>query len=652
MRLVSARVTNYKSIDDSTKVEMDNVTCLVGKNEAGKTAFLKALQKLSTVDDEDGTFDPLVEYPKKSYSRYKRLHDATPAEVVQVEFELSDGEIARIESSFGEGVLKSRTVQATKNYKNQRSLILQVDESAVVDHFTGSAGLPDDLKKQVGAATTVDELVSLLEAVEDAPPSATTLLEVVTNRFGASTVSHQIINDYLVKLVPRFVYFDDYSIMGGRISIQDLRQRRDNGNLKEADRTFLALLSLVGASLDDFENEQNYTRLKAELEAASNRISDEVFAFWSQNKELEVNFDIFPANPADLPPLNSGTILSVWIRNTHHRVSVPFDERSRGFVWFFSFLVYFSQLEDRGTDLLLLLDEPGLSLHAKAQGDFLRFIDERLAPKHQVIYTTHSPFMINPYQLQRARTVQDLDSRGTIISRDVLSSDRDTVYPLQAAMGYEMAQTLFIGPHNLLVEGPSDLIYLQVLSSAATSRGKVGLDPRWVVIPVGGAAKLSTFVTLYGGNKLDIAVLMDTSPKEQQTVQNLIANSLLKGSNLVQVNEITNTSSADIEDIFDANFYLKLVNGAYKGVLPKAITQKALPASNSPIVKRVEVYLRNEGHDGIGFDHYTPATYLLREQGTLLQDLDDATVDRAVQLFERLNALLPSASGQAPARPT
>ena len=93
-------------------------------------------------------------------------------------------------------------------------------------------------------------------------------------------------------------------------------------------------------------------------------------------------------------------------------MTVPFDDRSKGFVWFFSFLAYFSQIERGDRDLVLLLDEPGLSLHAKAQGDFLRLIENRLAPKHQVVYTTHSPFMIDARKLDRIRTVEDVDGKG------------------------------------------------------------------------------------------------------------------------------------------------------------------------------------------------------------------------------------------------
>jgi predicted ATP-dependent endonuclease of OLD family len=121
----------------------------------------------------------------------------------------------------------------------------------------------------------------------------------------------------------------------------------------------------------------------------------------------------------------------------------------------------------------------------------LRFIDERLAPRHQVTYTTHSPFMIQADRLDRVRTVQDVDHEATKISTEVFRTDSGTVFPLQAAIGYDLAQTLFVGPHNLLAEGPSDLLYLQLLNEALAARGMGRLDERWVKVPVGGADKLT-----------------------------------------------------------------------------------------------------------------------------------------------------------------
>ena len=126
-----------------------------------------------------------------------------------------------------------------------------------------------------------------------------------------------------------------------------------------------------------------------------------------------------------------------------------------------------------------------------AQKDFLRFMDERLSPRCQVLYSTHSPFMIDLDKLHRIRLVQDMDGVGTVISDDAVNNDRETVFPLQMALGYQMAQTLFLAPHCLMVNSPSDLIYLQVLGDMVTEEYGARIDPRWVIIPVGSTDNLS-----------------------------------------------------------------------------------------------------------------------------------------------------------------
>ena len=100
---------------------------------------------------------------------------------------------------------------------------------------------------------------------------------------------------------------------------------------------------------------------------------------------------------------------------------------------------------EHGDNLVVLLDEPGLSLHGKAQYDLLRFMREELMPKYQVLYTTHSPFMIEANNLLSCRTVEDVVTKddevlGTKVGSDILSTDSDTLFPLQAALGYDITQ--------------------------------------------------------------------------------------------------------------------------------------------------------------------------------------------------------------------
>ena len=131
MKLTRARVRNYKSIDDSSWVNIEDITALVGKNESGKTAFLQALRKINSISGDSDGFN-IHDYPRKGYIKYKKVHDANPSIVAQAEFELSGDEINSIEKDFGIGVLKSNLVIVGVDYKNQRHWDIDIAESSAV----------------------------------------------------------------------------------------------------------------------------------------------------------------------------------------------------------------------------------------------------------------------------------------------------------------------------------------------------------------------------------------------------------------------------------------------------------------------------------------------------------------------------------------
>ena len=640
MKLVRARVTDFKSIDDSGWVDIDAVTSMVGKNESGKTAFLGALKRLNPVDG-DQHFE-LKDFPRKGYVRYRRRHQENPATAVAAVMTLSREEREELAAQIGYGVIISKEITVSKNYKNELTWEFDMDEGAMVQHLLNSADLPPEIANHAGSAGTIMELLRTLEALDVKPVAVGRLITGIYEQFSDRSAK-DVVEEALYALMPKFVYFDEYSTMRGRISIQDMLRRVEAGeDLDESDRTFMSLLSLVGADLEDLQNQTNYEYMKAELESASISISDEMFEYWAQNKQLRVEFDLSPADPNDLPPLNEGTILHVRIWNNRHRVSVPFDDRSKGFVWFFSFLTYFSSIEEQEEcDLVLLLDEPGLNLHALAQHDFLRFIDERLAPKHQVVYTTHSPFMINLNHLDRIRTVQDVDDKGTVISSDALSNDQDTVFPLQVALGHNLAHTLFLAPHCLMVNSAADLIYLQILGEICASKGYQRLDPRWVVIPVGNADNLPMFVSLLGENYVSVAVLMDVTPKNKQKMAMINKNSIIQRNNPVKWVEVQKIRTADIEDFFEPAFYLKLVNESYATELLEPVSMKAISAKDPRIVQRLERHFKTEGIAGGHFDSYKPAAWLLENHAQLRHEIGDEAIERAVSMFQRVNSLLP-----------
>lgn len=635
MKLIRANIQRYRSISEPTEFDVESdVTALVGKNESGKTAVLQSLYKSNPVDRAN--FDPDLDYPShKSFE----LRKNDQIRVTELTYELDDDDITAIEAVLCPEVLDDKRIVVTTGFRfNKTTWSISVNKERVLNSLRDGLDLPAADKTKVKKASTINNLIEILQSLESKTPTATATLEKVESWRSNDPVLAAI--DVLCRRRPKFVYFGDYDVMPGKVSIPRLISHRDNDALERGEEALLALLSMAGVDPQEFISSDNHERLIRQMENASNAISDEVFEYWSQNKELQVELHtIATVEPNAEPPLNEAPLLQIRVKNQRHRVTVPFDERSRGFVWFFSFLAYFSKLEEESTQpLILLLDEPGLSLHATAQHDLLRFINERLAPHHQVIFTTHSPFMIDPRNFERVRTVVDAPETGTTVSTDILKTDTESAFPLHAALGVELTQTLFVGPNVLLVEGPSDVIYLQYLSEELIKAGKPGLDDRWVLVPGGGISKLAAFLTLFGANQMKVCVLADSSAQNNKTIGRLRESGRLYDAGIVQVGNASGVEEADIEDLLPAKLYVDLVNDAYHGELAgKPLMLDKLP-DGPRIVKRVEEAFAardvNKGH----LNHYAPAGALLRMKDVI--EMSKEQLSAAEALIQKINALL------------
>jgi len=652
MRLVRAHVTEFKSVLDSQQFETTDITCLVGKNEAGKTALLEALYMLNPIIPSAGTFDVTEHYPRLAVSDYQDEVEAgarEPATVVRAVFELESEDIEAVEAIFGSGSLgKNPSVTLQKGYSNQRTFSgLKVNEATARDYLVDAAELPTGVASELKDQGTVDEMVAVLKEAEQT--AAVQKLSPLLEKIAEHDFAYVIYNDLLQERVPKFLYFAEYYQMEGQANIDALKQRVANNQLADSDHPLLGLIELARLDLEQLSNPQKTEALLARLEAAENQLTAKVLKYWSQNRHLRMRFDIRPGQPGDPEGMRSGMNILGRVVDTRHSVSTPLGTRSRGFVWFFSFLAWYSQLKKRSGPMVLLLDEPGLSLHATAQGDLLRYFETELQPHHQVLYTTHSPFMVDPTRFDRIRIVQDLsieedaadlteDQLGTKVTQEVLEATRDTLFPLQGALGYEIHQTLFVGPNNLVVEGVSDLLYLHTVSGILQARGEEGLDPEWTITPVGGSDKVPTFVALLGGQtNLNVAVLIDFQKKDRQSIENLYRRKLLEQRQVLTYADFVTQSEADVEDLFNPGFYLKLLNAEYGS----SLTVSDLPKGPPRLLVRVEQYLTQHPlPGGAKFNHYRPARHFAENVKAMEGELTEPQLDRFRAIFTALNALL------------
>ena len=651
MKLTRLRITNFQSIWDSSEFDVSDITCLVGKNEAGKTALLKALYRLNPIRESDKDFCESIDYPRRGLVDYQYgVANGTReiAQVVQATFTLDVNCLELIKNKYGEGCLQNGevTVALNKGYSNELTYSeLNVDQESALNYLATKANLLDCLREKIGTRLTVSNVTEVLKDVEQTE-SSQQLLQYLT-AMPDGDIEKDIYEKIVVPNIPKFLYFDEYYQMKGQDNLNALKDRFDRGSLEKSDEPLIGLIELAGLNLEQLTTTAQTEILIARLEAAENQLTDKVLNYWSQNHHLRMKFDIRPGQPEDPPGMTEGTNVLGRVEDTNHKVSTPLSTRSRGFVWFFSFLAWYSQVRKKDKNVILLLDEPGLSLHAKAQADLIRYFEEELQPYHQLIYTTHSPFMVDSTHFDRVRIVQDLSIekesddclnvgyQGTTVTKDVLDATSDSLFPLQAALGYEIHQTLFVGPNCLIVEGASDLLYLQAMSALLEKQGREGLDVKWTITPVGGAGKVPAFVALIGAQThLNVAVLIDFHKSDRQQFENLYKEKLLKKRKVRNYAEFTQCDEADVEDLFSSDFYLRLVNSEYG----TTIQTNDLLVEHPCILYRLNDYLdKNPLPKNMCFNHYRPARYFHENISSLANHLGDEEKNRFEEIFREMN---------------
>ena len=630
-RLVSVQVSHYKNVI-ATSIQVDErVTCLVGKNESGKTSFLEALYKVNPAKpNKTAIIDAQKQYPAWLEKRHRRqAKDIEDAYFAKATFYLLPEQVKAVSENFGAGVLTSSTFTVGVKYSGERQWDFGTNEAAAVRHLLETNSWSAATAKL--AQSTFAELIAALQ--EDSavdPELAATIIKHVHDRFGEDLNHRELIWEYLNSITPKFLYFSEFSQLPGTVDVNHIFSAAPE-KLTDGEHTARSLLTMAGAA-DEYLKNPDYETRKRELENISNDISREILSYWSTNTTLRMLVDITQTTQPNSQGGQTAVVKEIKFRiwDDSHQLSLALEGRSSGFRWFFSFLAAFSEYEYSKDPIVILLDEPALGLHARAQKDFLRFIDERLAPRCQVVFTTHSPFMVQPDHLERVRLVEDKGQEiGSVISADIISTNRDTLFPLQGALGYDLVQHLLIGPHNLLVEGPSDHTFLILMSDWLKEQGRVGLDDRFSIVVAGGLDCIPTFVALLG-NHLDLTILIDSASVGHQRLESLQKQGLLQKNRIVTIGEVIGRKQADTEDVFTEADYLNLYNGAFG----KQLTLNAKDSTDRIVARICRV-------EGISeYNHRKPSNFFLRNRDGLLENLASPTCERFEKLFIALNATL------------
>jgi predicted ATP-dependent endonuclease of OLD family len=613
MKLKTFRITNFKTIEDSGVITCHDVTAFVGKNEAGKTSLLRALSKLKPTDGVG--YDGLREFPRKRFTdEFKKadwpvveatfvldaaetasLAQVTPLLAAAKEVEITRSYSGRYSVGFTpipkgnpvaqgpwatalkaavnvvDGILPKMQDTWTPEQQQQAKNHWATSQKAMKTHLQAEAANPKTPDKARITATR-DLIVQHTQEEWSRTPMNTHIAAL--NGFVEAVENEEKLGSgrqWVVDHMPSFLYFDDYNRLGADIYLPEFLRRIESGTKAAETRVQMAVFKHVNAEIKELTNlgvhnrhqtpgaDANIQRQIDELNIRANSAEmqmTEKFTNWWLQRRHRFHYQF------------NGDYFRIWVSDDQNESKVEFEQRSQGFQYFFSFyLLFLTEAGEQHKNCILLLDEPGLHLHGTAQGKLLQFFDKLAASGNQIIYSTHSPFLIDGDHLERARAVYETPE-GTKVSDDVWPKDDDSLFPLQAALGYSICQSLFISKKQIVVEGPTDFMLLLALNGALPQDKRIAQGI--IMLPIGGATNFAPFAALLSSHGVKFVAIPDADSAGKEAKVKLDKLRKLIGEDkgrIAAYDTLTgNSKIEELEDIIPEDYYIAAVAKAY----PKA----------------------------------------------------------------------------------
>lgn len=652
MKLTGFRVTNFRSVEDSGWIETDNVTALIGTNESGKTNLLMPLWKLKPA--KDGQINPIADYPRKRYNEIRSM-DKKPV-FIEAQFELGDElveqvaemtgataddvRVARVKRDLGGGyIVAFPSATLTRHMPTAEVVKMLSDAGSEIEGLTAAGKADEDLKTAIASAISdstallkeqgenvyagiLKSVAGKLNAVstEKAPKRS-----VISPRYGQLTdVVGELIEQVsrkppseseearklIVKSMPSFVYYSNYGNLDSEIYLPHVIEnltRKDLGSKEEAKaRTLKVLFEFVRLKPQeilelgqDFRKDQGkpspeqikeIAEKKKErdvlLQSAGTELTQKFRAWWKQG-DYRFRFQ------AD------GDHFRIWVSDDVRPEDIELEGRSTGLQWFLSFyLIFLVESANAHADSILLLDEPGLSLHPLAQRDLSEFF-ENLAQTNQIAYTTHSPFMVDPDHLDRVKAVYVDDDGLTVASsnlraREDNSSQSKSIYAVYAALGLSVSDTLFLGCQAVIVEGQSDQIYLSAIKNYLIGRGLISPKRELLFPPAGGVKGVRAVVSILTGKDEALPHVMLDSDAAGQTLAKQLANNIYAADpeRIIMIGDVCGIADAEIEDLLPQSLVADTITRYLRS--PSEYFSDVV-VSGQPIIPQTEAFAAKHG---------------------------------------------------------
>lgn len=594
MRLRNFRVRAYRCIHDSGDISVGDLAAFVGRNESGKTTILQALTLLNK--DEKITELDLCD----------EMSEELKSEIIlaEGEFALSQNEIRmvkerfpnipelkkirlfrtnknpQVQYDFGEIQLSEKEDQGINSWENFAKKILNFLDT-IPNHlriqldtsfFEGTAprtqeeydsGMAEFSNKFHVVAMQEPQVIQEWERIYEDPENQ------FSNLLSGESEKRALENFISDELHPRFVYFSDYKKIYGNINLNEfLRETRGERAesieyVEEFDKaeTVRNLFYLAELDIDKLqEYNDSPSKLIKLLNTASNRLTSRLNPAW---KGDPIHVDL---------RYNPGNIMSLVISDVHRDGTVTntglLNRRAEGFKWTFSFIVNFAAETQRAElkEAILLLDEPARNLHPTQQmgiSDLLK----NLAGSNQVLYATHSPFMIFDYTPGNLLVVE-LDKRKHLsrIFYDYWNAEDKTLTPILYGLSKGLVESITdreIGTNSrpvIIVETMSDAMYLNAFDKFLQDPN-ISMNPLNVVAAYNKNSVLPLAI-FYRNHGYRTFILLDNTEESKQISSQLVSNEFSPLQTIFFEREGKKLES--IEDYMMLDDYLHAVNQTYE----------------------------------------------------------------------------------------
>lgn len=608
MRLRQFRVRGFRCVRDSGPVDVGDIAALVGKNESGKTALLEALLHLNK-GKEFNELDICDEMQiagdiDDSTVIVEGLFELLPHEIKTLQEECLDcPEIKklRIGRKYGTkqvfydfpGAEFGQRIDIVEKVQEQYLSRLDNLRAGVQGHFSASGSAEDEVNSV--AVAEIEQVLASLQIVQDKTTAALEaaihqladllrrslpkvdfaspieeLKKAASGLYEQVDVKEEVTHVIWESFHPKFVYFSEYKKIYGLVHVPTYlqaatapeRQKLDTGELLDKRETVRNLFHLADLNPQYLEQvKANPSLSNKYLRHCSAKITQALAWTW-KTQRIEIEFDYAV-----------GDLLSVIVSDVQadgsRTNSGPLSRRSEGFRWHFSFYINFiaeTQKEEL-KEAILLLDEPGLHLHPAQQVGMLDVLRD-LATSNQILYTTHSPYLIYDYKLGAVLTVElDPIKHLSRITPRLWKGDLETIAPILSVLGTSITAAIHepslipYSPPTVIVEGETDLMYLIAMERVVQGRRDKSFGLRVNYQNANGSPNVSPFAMFFFEKGFPTLALYDKEPSAAGHLVTLKEQGFPEENILSVV--VDEKKECDIEDLFTEADYLKGVNGFY-----------------------------------------------------------------------------------------